>query len=43
MSGGLLEYSSLILGYRRLMLLVGAFYALALLTAPWKEIRKSEE
>jgi hypothetical protein len=40
MSGGILEYGSLIMGYRRLMLLVGVFYALTLLTAPWKEIRK---
>ncbi|MDA0836175.1 MAG: spermidine synthase [Planctomycetota bacterium] len=40
MSGGLLEYSSMILGYRHLMLVVGFLYALALLTAPWKDIRK---
>jgi hypothetical protein len=42
MSGGILEYGSLVLGYRRLMLLVGAFYALTLLTAPLKEMKRNE-
>ena len=38
LAGGLMEYSSLLVGYRHLMLFVGLFYALALLTAPWKDL-----
>jgi len=38
LTGGVAEYASLMLGYRHLMLLVGAFYALALLTAPWRKL-----
>lgn len=37
LAGGVAEYASLMTGYRHLMLLVGAFYALALLTAPWSK------
>ena len=34
--GGLLEYSSLLIGYRNLLIVVGAFYALALLSGRFR-------
>ena len=36
LAGGVMEYAALILGYRRLMILVGLCYVLALAAAPWK-------
>jgi hypothetical protein len=39
LTGGVAEYASLVTGYRHLMLVVAAFYGLALLTAPWRQLR----
>jgi hypothetical protein len=41
--GGTLEYTSLLFGYRKLMLLVAVIYALAMLTAPWGKAAASAQ
>ncbi|HZG66334.1 MAG TPA: hypothetical protein VEZ12_06295, partial [Herpetosiphonaceae bacterium] len=43
MAGGMLEYSSLLFGYRFLLLLVIAFYAAALLAQLWRKRRVPDE
>jgi hypothetical protein len=43
MAGGMLEYSSLLFGYRFLLLLVIAFYAAALLAQLWRKRRAPDE
>jgi hypothetical protein len=44
MVGGMLEYTSLLIGYRHLLLIVIAFYVLsALLVRPWRQQATTEE
>ncbi|MBV9543143.1 MAG: hypothetical protein JOY61_02055 [Chloroflexi bacterium] len=44
MVGGMLEYTSLLIGYRHLLLIVIAFYVLsALLVRPWRQPETTEE